>query len=239
MAPRFYVDSEFQPDDTLVLPEKPAHHASRVLRMREGDSAVLFDGRGNEAHCVLHFFSDRTEAQILTVTKSHTESPLKTVLIQALVSQEKLDWILEKATELGVSKIIIVPAERSVTKLDPKRLEKRLTQWKNTVLSACEQCGRSVLPEVIYCSKLENALKEHKSELNFVLAPAAQNRLPQEKSTSITFAVGPEGGFSEEEIALANEIDYKSALLGPRVLRTETAGIVVLTAAQCIMGDLL
>ena len=92
---------------------------------------------------------------------------------------------------------------------------------------------------MIYCSKLENALKEHKSELNFVLAPAAQSRLPQEKSTSIAFAVGPEGGFSEEEIALANEIGYKSALLGPRVLRTETAGLVGLTAAQCLMGDLL
>ena len=90
MAPRFYVDCDFQPDSTLVLPEKPAHHASRVLRMREGDSAVLFDGRGNEAQCILHFFSDRTEANILSVAPSHTESPLKTVLIQALVSQEKL-----------------------------------------------------------------------------------------------------------------------------------------------------
>ena len=239
MAPRFYVDSDFQSGGTLVLPEKPAHHASRVLRMREGDAAVLFDGKGLEAQAVMHFFADRTEAEIIAVQKSQTESPLQTTLIQSLVSQEKLDWILEKSTELGVSKIVIVPAARSVTKLDEKRLEKRLAQWKNTVLSACEQCGRSVLPEVIYCSKLENALKEHKSELNFVLAPAAQNRLPQEKSTSITFAVGPEGGFSEEEIALANEIDYKSALLGPRVLRTETAGIVVLTAAQCIMGDLL
>ena len=108
MAPRFFVDSEFTPDNTIVLPEKPAHHASRVLRMREGDSATLFDGKGNEAAVTLHFFSDRTEAKIHSVHKSQTESPLKTVLIQSLVSQEKLDWILEKATELGVSKIAVV-----------------------------------------------------------------------------------------------------------------------------------
>ena len=106
MAPRFYVDCDFQPDSTLVLPEKPAHHASRVLRMREGDSAVLFDGRGNEAQCILHFFSDRTEANILSVAPSHTESPLKTILIQALVSQEKLDWAPKICLEEGLKKTI-------------------------------------------------------------------------------------------------------------------------------------
>lgn len=237
MAPRFYVDSEFQPNDTLVLPEKPAHHASRVLRMREGDSALLFDGRGNEAHCVLHFFSDRTEAHILTVTKSHTESPLKTVLIQALVSQEKLDWILEKATELGVSKIIIVPAERSVTKLDSKRLEKRLAQWKNTVLSACEQCARSFLPDVEFCPQLESALAQNKSECNLFLAPSAQKGFLLNSVHSVTFAVGPEGGFSAQEIELALSLGYESALLGPRVLRTETAGLAALAVAQSQSGD--
>ena len=122
MAPRFYVDSDFQSGCTIVLPEKPAHHASRVLRMREGDAAVLFDGKGLEAQAVMHFFADRTEAEIIAVQKSQTESPLQTTLIQSLVSQEKLDWILEKSTELGVSKIVIVPAARSVTKLDEKRI---------------------------------------------------------------------------------------------------------------------
>lgn len=237
MAPRFYVDCDFQPDSTLVLPEKPAHHASRVLRMREGDSAVLFDGRGNEAQCILHFFSDRTEANILSVAPSHTESPLKTILIQALVSQEKLDWILEKATELGVSKLVIVPAERSVTKLDAKRLEKRLSQWKNTVQSACEQCARNLIPNVQYCDQLQIALIENKSERNLVLAPAAQKSFYLGNSQSVTFAVGPEGGFSAQEIELANTLGYESALLGPRVLRTETAGLAALAVAQSQCGD--
>ena len=237
MAPRFFVDSAFSPDSTIVLPEKPAHHASRVLRMREGDDAVIFDGKGNEAAVTLHFFSDRTEAKILSVSKSQTESPLETVLIQALVSQEKLDWILEKATELGVTKIIVAPAERSVTKLDEKRLAKRLIQWKNTVLSACEQCARSVLPEVEYYPNFEAALRENKNELNFVLAPGAYSGMNLGGSSSITFAVGPEGGLTEEEIKIAEDLGYQSALLGPRVLRTETAGLAALVYAQTLAGD--
>lgn len=237
MAPRFYVDSEFKPDSVLVLPEKPAHHASRVLRMRDGDSARLFNGKGIEAHAVLHFFSDRTEAHIDSVTNNQTESPLHTVLIQALVSQEKLDWILEKATELGVVKIVITPSERSVTKLDEKRLQKRLLQWKNTVISACEQCGRGLIPEVIFCGKLESALSEHKTEKNLILAPSAHKTFNLESIRSVTFAVGPEGGFSEEEIALAQQLGYEATLLGPRVLRTETAGLAALAVAQSLAGD--
>lgn len=237
MAPRFYVDRVLTPDSTIVLPEKPAHHASRVLRMREGDCAVLFDGKGNEAEAILHFFADRTEAQIQTVRQSLTESPLKTVLIQALVSQEKLDWILEKATELGVSKIIVVPAERSVTKLDEKRLAKRLLQWKNTTLSACEQCARSLLPEVAYSPSLKSALSDNKSERNFILAPGARDSLKLTDIQSVTFAVGPEGGFSQTEIEMAQSLGYECALLGPRVLRTETAGLAALAVAQTLAGD--
>lgn len=237
MAPRFYIDTDLSAQKTLVLPEKAAHHAGRVLRMREGDSAVLFDGKGNEAEVIMHFSAAQTEAEIISVRKNPTESPLKSTLIQSLVSQEKLDWILEKATELGVTKIVIVPAERSVTKLDAKRLQKRLIQWKGTVLSACEQCGRAVLPEILYYEDLQKALLDNKSDTNIVLAPAAAKGFSLNKTESITFAVGPEGGFSAEEIELATQLGYESRLLGPRVLRTETAGLAALAAAQCLSGD--
>ena len=237
MPARFYVPASYAIGETVVLPDKPAHHASRVLRMREGDEAVLFDGHGNEAQVRLHFYADRTEAEVLSVGQSQTESPRHITLIQALVSQEKLDWILEKATELGVSKLVIVPAERSVTKLDAKRLEKRLSQWKNTVQSACEQCARSLIPNVQYCDQLQIALIENKSERNLVLAPAAQKSFYLGNSLSVTFAVGPEGGFSAQEIELANTLGYESALLGPRVLRTETAGLAALAVAQSQCGD--
>lgn len=237
MAPRFYIDTDLSAQKTLVLLEKAAHHAGRVLRMREGDSAVLFDGKGNEAEVIMHFSAAQTEAEIISVRKNPTESPLKSTLIQSLVSQEKLDWILEKATELGVTKIVIVPAERSVTKLDAKRLQKRLIQWKGTVLSACEQCGRAVLPEILYYEDLQKALLDNKSDTNIVLAPAAAKGFSLNKTESITFAVGPEGGFSAEEIELATQLGYESRLLGPRVLRTETAGLAALAVAQCLSGD--
>lgn len=238
MAARFYVPVSYPIGKTIALPEKTAHHASRVLRMREGDSAVLFDGQGNEAQVKLHFFADRTEAEIVSVAQSTTESQLKITLIQALVSQEKLDWILEKTTELGVKRIIITPTERSVTKLDEKRLTKRLEQWKKTVQAACEQCDRSFFSEVIYSPTLQKALETGQSEHNILLAPGSSaNLVFQPEGTSITFAVGPEGGFSNQEIELAHEMGYQSTLLGPRILRTETAGLTAVAIAQWQLGD--
>ena len=237
MPARFYVDSPFCIGQTLVLPEKTAHHASRVLRMREGDEAALFDGKGREADVVLHFFADRTEAEIVNVRACQTESPLKTVLIQALVSQEKLDWILEKATELGVTEIIIAPSERSVTRLDAKRLAKRLEQWNKTVQAACEQCQRGVFASVYYKPNLKEAFESVRSELKIILAPGANACFDFQNYRSIAFAVGPEGGFSAEEIRLAQEHGFLCRLMGPRVLRTETAGLAALAVAQWQAGD--
>lgn len=238
MPARFYVPTVYSIGETVVLPEKPAHHASRVLRMREGDEAILFDGEGNEAQVKLHFFADRTEAEVLSVDQSQSESPLHITLIQALVSQEKLDWILGKVTELGVKRIVITPAERSVTKLDEKRLTKRLEQWKKTVQAACEQCGRSYFAEIIYAPTLQKAFDIARSEHNILLAPGSDQRLAfPATGQSITFAVGPEGGFSDKEIELGCEMGYRCTLLGPRVLRTETAGLTAVAIAQWQLGD--
>ena len=206
--------------------------------MREGDEAILFDGEGNEAQVKLHFFADRTEAEVLGVGQSQSESPLHITLIQALVSQEKLDWILEKVTELGVKRIVITPAERSVTKLDEKRLTKRLEQWKKTVQAACEQCGRSYFTEINYAPTRQKAFDLARSEHNVLLAPGSDQRLVFPLTgQSITFAVGPEGGFSEKEIELGLDMGYHCTLLGPRVLRTETAGLTAVAIAQWQLGD--
>lgn len=237
MAPRFFVNEPFELNKTLTLPQKAAHHASRVLRMREGDLATLFDGKGSEAQVLLHFFSDRTEAEIISINQSQTESPLKTILIQSLVCQEKLDWILEKATELGVSEIILTPSSRSVTKLDPKRLEKRLDQWQKNVISACEQCGRSFFPSVMWQPNLLTALKNVNADQKVILAPSSSHPAQFKSGHSICFAVGPEGGFTEEEIQMAVELGFEAYLLGPRILRTETAGLTALSIAQWERGD--
>ncbi len=237
MAPRFYVYTDFTANTIVVLPEKTAHHASRTLRMREGDEATLFDGRGNEARVVMHFSSSATTAEVIEVTQSTNESPVTTTLIQSLVSQEKLDWIIEKATELGVTEIVLVPAARSVTKLDDKRLQKRLEQWRKTVIAACEQCTRSRFPTVTWQPTLKTALTAVTSAKKIILAPGATNKLDFGQVSSITFAVGPEGGFSAEEIALAQTLGFEPQLMGPRVLRTETAGLAALAVTQWTLGD--
>lgn len=237
--PRFYVEASYCPGTTVAFSDEAAHHAGRALRMREGDEATLFDGRGHEAQAILHFSSQGVTADIISVSETDTESPINTTLIQALVSQEKLDWVLQKAVELGIGHIVVAPACRSVTKLDAKRLEKRLIQWQKIVLSACEQCGRSYLPTVRYCTTLTEAFRSTESQTKLVMAPAAQVGLPKTLSGDIAFAVGPEGGFSEEELALARDCGFQSVQLGPRVLRTETAALAMLSALQTLKGDFL
>lgn len=237
MAPRFYVDTEFTIDSDIILPAKPAHHASRVLRMRTGDEAVLFNGRGEEASVTMTFTSEATTAHIHAIKTESQENHVSMTLIQSLVSQEKLDWILEKATELGVDRVVVVPAERSVTKLDEKRLQKRLEQWKNTTISACEQCGRLRFPIVDWMPNLKETFGQCDSAQKIILAPAATMKVRMDKTQSLTFAVGPEGGFSEKEIELAQSFGFECMLLGPRVLRTETAGLVALSVAQWAIGD--
>ena len=237
MAPRFYVDTDFSVDSDIILPTKPAHHASRVLRMRTGDEAVLFNGRGEEASVTMTFTSEATSAHIHAVKVETLEHHVEMTLIQSLVSQEKLDWILEKATELGVDHVIVVTAERCVTKLDEKRLAKRLEQWKNTTISACEQCGRLRFPTVAWMPNLKEAFGQCETAQKIILAPAATLKVRLDQTDSVTFAVGPEGGFSEKEIELAQSFGFECMLLGPRVLRTETAGLVALSVAQWAIGD--
>ena len=159
-------------------------------------------------------------------------------LVQALVSPEKLDWIVEKAVETGVSEIVLTPAARSVTKLAGERLEKRLQKLRDIAVSAAEQCGRNVVPEIRGASSFKEAMLGTQADRRLVLAPRAAHgtRLTGEEK-SVAFAVGPEGGFSPEEIDLAEEAGWLAVLLGPRVLRTETAGIAAAVWLNTLTGD--
>lgn len=235
--PRFYVDTDFQLEQDIQLPEKPAHHAGIVLRMRNGDQAVLFNGRGEKATVSLQFSHDGVLAHVEAIEREDDSDRVKITLIQSLVSQEKLDWILEKSTELGVNKIVIAPASRSVNKLDSKRLEKRLQQWQKTTIAACEQCARLRFPQVCWQPNLTAALQSVCSEQKIILAPAASTRVQFTSGKSVAFAVGPEGGFTDEEIQTAQELGYECLLLGPRVLRTETAGLTAIAVTQWEIGD--
>lgn len=235
-TPRFYCpDTIFTVGERALLPEKARHHAGRVLRMVAGDTALLFDGKGNEALGPIAFEGKDSWIVVNDIRQSHTESPIEITLIQALVSPEKLDWIVEKAVECGVKRIVIVPAMRSVTKLSGDRLTKRLEHFKDVALSAVSQCGRAVVPTVEFMP-FEKALGLS-AQARYILAPGSDKTPALTNLKSVIFAVGPEGGFDEKEIELALENGWHSALIGPRVLRTETAGIVAVTLANAASGD--
>lgn len=236
--PRFYCpEAVFTRGEKCLLPEKARHHAGRVLRMKAGETAVLFDGRGHEASGPIAFEGKDAFITVESVRTIDTESPVRMRLVQALVSPEKTDWIIEKAVETGVSEIVLVPAARSVTKLAGERMEKRLIKCADIAAGAAEQCGRAVVPSVRFL-RLEQALALP-DEARFILAPGAEAAPKLSGLSSCTFAVGPEGGFEEAEIALAQQLGWQCALIGPRVLRTETAGIVFASLVGAASGDLL
>lgn len=235
--PRFYCpDARFVLHENCVLPEKARHHAGRVLRMKAGETAVLFDGRGLEASGPIAFEGKDAFVTVREITQVHTESPVRMRLVQALVSPEKTDWIIEKAVETGISEIVLVPAARSVTKLSGDRVTKRLSKCADIAAGAAEQCGRAVVPTVSFMT-LAEAL-ELPDQARFILAPGARQSPKLTGLTSCTFAVGPEGGFDETEIEAARQKGWQCALIGPRVLRTETAALVFASLVGAASGDL-
>lgn len=234
--PRFFVDrTDADFCGTIELPPKAAHHAGRALRLAAGEIVALFNGSGRVWTGPVSFDGKRAFVKIEEETPDDRESPVTMTLVQAQVTPEKMDWIVEKATELGVARIVLVPAQRSVTKLSGDRLEKRLEKCRETVRAACEQCGRNRLPEVVALSLKEAFALE--GDLKLILAPGAQRGMQTEKPRSVLFAVGPEGGFAPEELQAAEEAGWRPTLLGPRVLRTETAGLAAAAWINALYGD--
>lgn len=234
--PRFFVDrTDADFCGTIELPPKAAHHAGRALRLAAGEIVALFNGSGRVWTGPVSFDGKRAFVTIEEETPDDRESPVTMTLVQAQVTPEKMDWIVEKATELGVARIVLVPAQRSVTKLSGDRLEKRLEKCRETVRAACEQCGRNRLPEVVALSLKEAFALE--GDLKLILAPGAQRGMQTEKPRSVLFAVGPEGGFAPEELQAAEEACWRPTLLGPRVLRTETAGLAAAAWINALYGD--
>ena len=239
MAPRFYTpDTRFEVGSPAALTQKARHHAGRVLRMVAGETAVLFDGKGTQASGPISFDEQGASILVEEVSTPAVESPVQTILLQSLVALEKMDWILEKAVETGVAKIIVFPSERSVVKLPAERLAKRLTHWQDVIVGACEQCGRSVVPALAFQKNLEAALGSADAPVRYILSPGGSQAPKLTELQAVAFAAGPEGGFSAQEISLACSLGWQPALIGPRVLRTETAGLVAITLANAASGDM-
>ena len=226
----------------ITLPESAANHLARVLRLRADDPLVIFDGRGGDFRAEIASITGGTvRVRLLEHVAGRPESPLAITLIQGVSRGERMDWTLQKATELGVSVIAPVLSARSVVRLDARQAEAKLRHWQAIVVAACEQSGRSIVPELRAPEPLRDWLAGPAGPgLRLVLDPDASTELAAIPApvTTIDLLIGPEGGFDADELEAARAAGYRSARLGPRVLRTETAGIVALAVLQARFGDL-
>ena len=240
---RCYVPAPLHAGDTRVLPEDVSTHVARVLRARVGQLLVLFDGRGGEYDATILEIDRRgVQVRIDPHRAIERESPLNVTLLQALARGERMDLIVQKATELGVAAIIAWGGERSVVRLDAQGLAKRCEHWRAIAISACEQCGRNRVPTIEAVADLASACsRADASSVRLFLAPEADSTLTSrvQHASSVSVLIGPEGGFSDHELALAEKHDFQACRLGPRVLRAETAPLAALAAMQAVAGDFL
>jgi 16S rRNA (uracil1498-N3)-methyltransferase len=247
---RLYVPAAPAAAGELELPEAAAAHVSRVLRLRPGAPLVLFDGSGADLRAeVASVAGGRVRVRILERVTGLPESPLAVTLVQGVSRGERMDWTLQKATELGVRRIRPVTTLRSVVRLDERQGERRLRHWQAVVASACEQCGRSVLPLVDPPVTLAQFLGEPcGTPWRLLLHPRGPDTLAGRVADAfgsrpggpgpLELLIGPEGGLEEAEATEALRAGYAAVRLGPRVLRTETAGIAALAVLQALAGDL-
>lgn len=239
MISRFFFPQPLPAEGEIPLPEALAHHAFRVLRLRDGAPAVLFDGSGDEVSARL---MTRGKGGVALLSERHAverESPLELVLVQALASGEKMDWIVQKAVELGVSTIIPLQAERSVLRLAAERATKRVEHWRQVAIAACEQSGRNRVPAIEPIVDLREYLARDDNAHRLVLSPVGGVRMStlSRPDAALHLLVGPEGGWSDEEFALCRRAGGAAVGLGPRVLRTETAGLAAVASLQALWGD--
>jgi 16S rRNA (uracil1498-N3)-methyltransferase len=237
---RIHIADALAVDAHLELPEGAARHVGQVLRMRAGELLTLFNGAGGEYDAVIEAVEKRSvRVRIENYREVERESRLELVLAQCVSKGERMDYTVQKAVELGVSAIVPLLSARSVVKLDGERWEKKLEHWRGIVVSACEQSGRTRIPHVHPVQKLDAWLALAGTGTRLVLAPGGHHALKElPASAEASLLVGPEGGLDDQEIALAVHRGFIAIGLGPRVLRTETAGVAALAALQALWGDL-
>lgn len=234
---RFFIDAPLSLGQH-ELPETQAHYIGRVLRHAVGDAVQLFDGSGQEfLGELIEVGKKNVRVELREQFTGQPESPLRVHLGQGLSRGERMDWAIQKATELGAAVITPIVSERCEVRLKDERADKRLAHWCQVAISACEQCGRSVVPLIHSPVLLADWLQQSEAELKLVLHPVAEPLASHAKPGTLAFLIGPEGGLSDAEVAQAKAAGFHAARLGPRVLRTETAPVVALSVAQQLWGD--
>jgi 16S rRNA (uracil1498-N3)-methyltransferase len=241
--PRVYIAQPLQTGQDALLPEQAGEHIVRVLRLERGHPLILFNGDGREYDATLSSLARRAvSAEVIAVRAVDRESPLPLTLAQGIARGEKMDWILKKATELGVARIVPIVTERTEVKLDEERAERRMLHWASVIDGACEQSGRTRLPLLDPPQRLDRWLGslDGDTSLRLALLPdgdVVARALPT-MTHGATLCVGPEGGLSENDVTLLRHTGFLGLRLGPRILRTETAGIAALAALQALQGDM-
>ncbi|TKB47127.1 16S rRNA (uracil(1498)-N(3))-methyltransferase [Thalassotalea mangrovi] len=244
---RIYLAEPLTNDATVSLSDDAFGHVIRVLRLKEGDAITVFNGDGDEYLATLiNVSKKRADIKVVEKIRVANESPLHLHLGQVISRGDRMDFTLQKSVELGVSEITPLFSERCGVKLSGERLQKRIAQWQKIVVAACEQSGRAIVPKVNDARNIEEFLQQDTMALKINLHPRAEHSiiglpvkdLALEHENRVRLLIGPEGGLTEEEISQASTEGYQEVLLGPRVLRTETAALTAITALQCRFGDL-
>jgi 16S rRNA (uracil1498-N3)-methyltransferase len=237
-AHRFWVDSPLAPGSDVELPDRAARHVA-VLRLKERDAVTLFDGRGGEYEArLLRVGQKSTVARVGAWHDIERESPVAVTLALGISASDRMDYAVQKATELGVVEIVPLATARSVVRLTAERAGRRQAHWQAIASSACEQCGRNRVPRVHEVTEYLPFVSAGRGGARLLLSPEGEQRLRDiAASESCTLLIGAEGGLAPEELDRALKEGYVAMRFGPRILRTETAPLAVLSAIQASWGD--
>ncbi len=240
---RFYTDTELEIGNSIDLPVATSHYISHVLRLKNSQEIILFNGQqAFDYSSTIEISKKKVSATPISRKINNVESPIKTIILQAIGKPEHIDFIIQKATELGISEIHLFNSQRTQTHLKGSRLEKKLTHWKGIIISACEQCGRSHLPNLHFQTSFENSLAPAVESNKLILDfdGSSMSELTSQLNPDLTFSmlIGPEGGLTEAEIGLAGKVGFLPCILGPRTLRMETAALSIINIIQHQFGDM-
>ena len=241
--PRLFQDTYLSVGDNIVLDAQSAVHVTRVLRLKPGDAVIVFNGHGGEYHG--HVVTQEKRSAHIFLEKfveRNVESPLQITLAQGVSRGERMDYTVQKAVELGVTRIVPLQTERTGVKLQGDRKQRRREHWQAIINSACEQSGRNIIPELDDVESLPRYLArcaESGPATRLVLHHRTEHTLPQisQQGSEVVLLIGPEGGLSAEEIELAQQAGFNAIRFGPRVMRTETAAVAALAVLQAQWGD--